>query len=280
MDTPVFVPVQQGLYPAQAEVFVYKTEDEVRIIPLDIIWHHEIVNDIGGGEPVVLSYCPLTRSAVAWEAGEEYLPGGFDVSGYLFRQNLVPFDRQNEIYYSQMWMKAVSGPAAGRELIAVPFTSMNYHLASVHFPDAVILVTPEGVVCDSVCGQGYKSLTAGDDPFGVLFRNSALLFNSELFETAGNLFMIHWKSYDLLVTGSVQHRVAGAWLRPDGRTFYGSLQPEFYAFNDDMGNYYNWLGEVFEGPEKGSRLTAPPAFRAAMFAWEDFYPDYELFKKE
>ena len=89
---------------------------ESRAYPLKILEQHEIVNDVVGAEPVLVSYCPLCRSALVFErqVGGEVVE--FGVSGLLWNSNVLMYDRraepEQESLWSQVRMGAVTGPAA------------------------------------------------------------------------------------------------------------------------------------------------------------------------
>lgn len=65
-----------------------------RAYPHNIMWWHEIVNDTLAGQKVTVSFCPLTGSGLAIDPVFRGDPIEFGVSGLLFANNLVLFDRQ------------------------------------------------------------------------------------------------------------------------------------------------------------------------------------------
>ncbi|MCH9022479.1 MAG: DUF3179 domain-containing protein [Planctomycetes bacterium] len=91
-----------------------------RVYPIKILEQHEIVNDVVGGVPILVSYCPLCRSALVFERkiGGEVLE--FGVSGLLWNSNVLMYDRraksEQESLWSQVKMGAVTGPAARKGL--------------------------------------------------------------------------------------------------------------------------------------------------------------------
>lgn len=94
-----------------------------RAWPLGYLDWHRIVNDSLGGEPIAVTWHPMTASAMVFSrrVGNETLQ--FGVSGLLYMLNLVFFDRRadpnRESLWSQVRMQAISGPAAGRRLDAI-----------------------------------------------------------------------------------------------------------------------------------------------------------------
>jgi hypothetical protein len=69
IDQPSFVDVDQAsewLDPVEPVVFV-QVGDDARAYPLQILTWHEIVNDTLGGLPLVVTFCPLCNTAIAFE---------------------------------------------------------------------------------------------------------------------------------------------------------------------------------------------------------------------
>ena len=71
---------------------------EAKAYPHNIGWLHEITNDVVGGKPVVVSFCPLTGTGMVFDGGElsvNRLTCG--VSGNLFNNNLMMYDRRDNL---------------------------------------------------------------------------------------------------------------------------------------------------------------------------------------
>lgn len=117
LDHPNFVAADQGSYLRPDDVVISLTLGGVtRAYPLRILVWHEAVNDVVGGQAVVVTYCPLCGSAMAF--GRE-LTGrtlSFGISGLLYQSDVLLYDRETESLWSQMAMKAVSGEFAGTPL--------------------------------------------------------------------------------------------------------------------------------------------------------------------
>lgn len=73
---------------------------QARAYPLFILWWHEVANDTLGGENIVVSYCPLTGSGLAFDANVEGDLRTFEVSGLLFENNLVMVDSQTHSFWN------------------------------------------------------------------------------------------------------------------------------------------------------------------------------------
>jgi len=113
---------------------------EAKAYPLKILTWHEIVNDSLGGRAVVITYCPLCRSAYVFDrqVGEQVLD--FGVSGLLYNSNVIMYDRQTESLWSQMAEEAIDGQmreARLRQIAAATSTSWQQWLSQ--HPDTQVL---------------------------------------------------------------------------------------------------------------------------------------------
>jgi hypothetical protein len=115
-----------------------------------LVWH-EIVNDTVGGEPVSVTYCPLTGTAQGFRRGDTE----FGVSGRLINANLVMYDRGTDSWWPQMLARGIKGPMEGAYLdeFRVVWTTWE-QWRSAH-PDTVVLTEDTGHARDY-----------GRDPYG------------------------------------------------------------------------------------------------------------------
>lgn len=70
-------------------VVTFKINGEARAYPLAILTWHEVVNDVVGGEPVIVTFCPLCNSALAFKRTLEGRVFDFGVSGNLRNSALI-----------------------------------------------------------------------------------------------------------------------------------------------------------------------------------------------
>lgn len=87
-------------------------EGEARAYPVRIMRGHEIVNDTVGGQPIAVTYSPLSDSAAVFDRQVEGAVLDFGYSGLLSDSNLVMYDRGTESLWSQLRMRAIAGPMA------------------------------------------------------------------------------------------------------------------------------------------------------------------------
>lgn len=74
-------------------VVAFERNGEARAYPVQILTWHEIVNDVVGGEPVAVTFCPLYNSAAVFSRRVQDKVLDFGTSGRLFRSDLVMYDR-------------------------------------------------------------------------------------------------------------------------------------------------------------------------------------------
>jgi hypothetical protein len=129
------------LLPDDSPVIGVERDGEARAYPLRILDWHEVVNDDFGG-PLLVTYCPLCGSGVTAErrvAGQETV---FGVSGRLWRNDLVLYDRQTESLWSQLLAAAIRGPRAGERLTLVPSSLTTWGEWRDGHPDTRVLLPP------------------------------------------------------------------------------------------------------------------------------------------
>ncbi len=97
-------------------VTVFQEQDEVRIYPYQILTWHEIVNDVVGGRPVAVTFCPLCNTAIVFDATVDGMHLDFGTTGHLRYSNLLMYDRQTESWWQQATGQAVIGKFTGEPL--------------------------------------------------------------------------------------------------------------------------------------------------------------------
>ncbi len=135
---------------ARSPVMVVEVAGDVRAYPLAILTQHEIVNDVVGGVPLVVTYCPLCNSGLVFDRMVDGAVLDFGTSGRLFQSNLVMYDRQTKGLWSQFTGQAVAGaPYVGTELQRVPSSLVGWADFVAAAPDGLVLSR------DSVAGRDY-----------------------------------------------------------------------------------------------------------------------------
>jgi hypothetical protein len=115
-----------------------------RAYPIAILEWHELVNDSLGGEPVLVSYCPLCGTALVFGREVEGRALTFGVSGLLYRSDLLLYDRESESLWSQISARAVAGPRTGARLRVLRSEQVRWSDWRTRHPDTTVLTTDTG----------------------------------------------------------------------------------------------------------------------------------------
>src|SRR5919204_2784674 len=110
-------------------------DGQAHAYPLDLLSFHEVVND----GPLAVTWCPLCRTALAFEreVGGHRLT--FGVSGLLLHANQVLYDRESGSLWSQLAGRAISGRYRGTRLRPLPLAELTWgQWLRVH-PDTLVL---------------------------------------------------------------------------------------------------------------------------------------------
>lgn len=167
LDTPQFVEAKAAQHISPDDPVLGLTVfGESKAYPTKILAWHEIVNDFIGGVPVVISYCPLCRTAVAFIAEADGAPLTFGVSGLLYNSNLLLYDRETESLWSQLYWRAITGPMAGTRLRRIPVAQMRWQEWLRKRPNSLVLSDETGFQ------RAYDS-----DPYEDYDKSQGLLFS-------------------------------------------------------------------------------------------------------
>ncbi len=141
IDAPRFVPLAEdpGTGPTEPVVSFVRGGD-ARAYPLRILIWHEIVNDVVGGLPVSVTYCPLCNSAVVFDRRIDGRALDFGTTGKLRNSDLVMYDRQTESWWQQFTGAGIVGEMTGRTLAMLPARVESLERFRERFPDGRVLV--------------------------------------------------------------------------------------------------------------------------------------------
>lgn len=114
--------------------------------PLDILAWHEIVNDRFGSQPILVTYCPLCFTGMAFKAGVGGQRRLFGVSGLLYNSDVLLYDRQTGSLWSQVLGRAVSGPLAGTKLAMIAVENTSWPAWRKTHPETLVMSRDTGYV--------------------------------------------------------------------------------------------------------------------------------------
>lgn len=134
------------------EVIGLAWNGEAHAYPIKVMNWHEVVDDVVGGLPVVVSYCPLCGTAIAYERNVSGRVLTFGSSGYLYRNNKVLFDDQTGSLWPQILGEAINGTYHGTRLVPVSTSRMAFIDWVQRHPNTGIVGRPWGpVLCPDPC---------------------------------------------------------------------------------------------------------------------------------
>ncbi|SMX36685.1 DUF3179 domain-containing protein [Maliponia aquimaris] len=113
-----------------------------RAYPIRYLTWHEIVNDVIGGVPVAVTFCPLCNSALTFDrrVGGRVLT--FGVSGKLRNSDMVMYDRETQSWWQQALGEGIVGELTGVRLTALPSWMESLDQFRERHPDGVVMAEP------------------------------------------------------------------------------------------------------------------------------------------
>lgn len=112
--------------------------------PVRVLNWHEVVNDDFDGTPVVVTYCPLCGTGIAYLAQTGEIPLDFGVTGLLYNSDMLLYDRQTESVWSQIRNQAVAGPLKGERLVPLVLMHTRWQDWQQDHPDTLVMTTETG----------------------------------------------------------------------------------------------------------------------------------------
>ncbi len=146
IDAPQFIPVNEAeewLEDREPIVFV-QVGDDARAYPIQILIWHEIVNDVVGNEPLIVSFCPLCNTAIAFKRTFDGEVLDFGTTGRLRYSNLIMYDRQTETWWQQATGDAIAGEHTGAQLEFYPASMISWADFKDLYPDGKVLSRDTG----------------------------------------------------------------------------------------------------------------------------------------
>jgi len=160
IDHPKFVTAKDAdfLQPSD-RILGLNLHNTAKAYPIKILNWHEIVNDRFNKQPVVITYCPLCGSGIAYSGLINGKPHDFGVSGLLYNSDVLLYDRQTESLWSQLKNQAISGPMKGKQLQPLVLSHTTWQDWKTQHPNTLVLDKKTGYQrdYDNNPYAGYKN---------------------------------------------------------------------------------------------------------------------------
>ncbi len=277
--------------------------------PIRVLMWHEIVNSEIGGNPVVVTYCPLCNSGLAFDRSVDGETLDFGTSGSLYQANLVMYDRQSESLWTQFDGRAVVGERVGTQLRVRPVSTISWSDFRDAHPDGVVLSDDTGF--DRPYGRNlyssYESRTTplsgyftGDsDPTmppyervvgvqrsgtSIAIRSAELAAADVLHTEIDGVPTVAWHA-DGMSSPLSSTEVAGGDVVGATGVFVAEHEGTTLRFrpgngstfvDDATGSTWNVLGEAIAGPLTGAALTPIHHVDTFWFSWATFRPGTDV----
>lgn len=286
----------------------FELNGEARAYPLRILTWHEIVNDQVGATPVIVTYCPLCNTALAFDRRVDGETLTFGTSGLLRNSDLVMWDRQTESLWQQVTGESIVGSLAGKQLEFLSLSLVSWKDFRDGFPSGLVLSRDTGF--ERAYGTNpYEFYDASSAPFlfggevddrypamervvGVLIADDARGYPFSVLQeeravnddVGGEPVVVFWGSEDtasaLSSSDITQGRAVGAGVAfsriLDGRTLTFARQGDFFR-DEETGSTWDILGQAIDGALAGGHLEAVVHANHLWFSWAAFFPDAEVY---
>jgi len=226
---------------------------EQRFYPFDMLVTREIVNDTIGGNPVLVTYCPLCGTGIVFNRTVDGQTQEFGVSGMLWQSNLLMYNRadaeENVSLWSQVLGEAVLGVNTGDKLDIIPSDIVRLEDWVEKHPKTVVLDT--GRIGDPYNGNYYEVASGFQPNFD---EDSSLLDPSE---------------YVFGINIDDQYKAYARKDIPEGKTT-DMFADKSIAIEKDKTGVVRFFADGSSEP-----LAVVTGF---WFSWVSAHPETELFK--
>jgi hypothetical protein len=309
IEEPRFVqPDEAGWMAGREPVVSVQIAGDSRAYPAQILTRHEIVNDVVGGRPVTVTYCPLCNSAVAFSRAVKGQTLEFGVSGKLYHSALVMYDRQTGSLWTHFDGLAVRGPLTGTQLEVLPSQLISFDEWRETYPRGRVLSRETGFPIDYGANP-YEHYDSREAPYGQFIEEQAdprlpamarvvgvSTGDREVAFAYGDLsgpggvgvindgpVVLFWKAgtasaLDDPQIARGQDVGATGVFSPEANGRRATFEARGGAIVDrETGSTWSLTGRAVEGPLEGQALDPVAHLDTFWFAWLAYHPDTEVY---
>ncbi|HEC66383.1 MAG TPA: DUF3179 domain-containing protein [bacterium] len=263
----------------------FHIKDDYRAYPISYMYYHHLVNDTFGNQPVLISFCGICNSAIAFNPVVNDQSLSFGVLGVLYHNDLVMYDRETDSWWVQVTGDGISGNHKGTSLEIIPgMEIVEYSDFKSGHPDGKVLQPVPGYTSQyqqfdyfDIAEERTRSGRSGaaadyNQVLGVQVRGVAKAY---IFDDIEDTKVINdtLNGWSLLILKDPDDGGVRIFRRLlDDRVL------DFEVVNSELkdiqtGSIWNFQGSVISGELEGESLLQPDYLELYKFAWEGFYPD-------
>ncbi|MBT3339078.1 MAG: DUF3179 domain-containing protein [Anaerolineae bacterium] len=286
-------------------IIVVEVDGEARAYPLQVLTWHEIVNDELNGKPLVVSFCPLCNTAIAFEREFDGQILDFGTTGRLRYSNLIMYDRQTETWWQQATGDGIAGDYTGEQLTFYPAALISWADFKSQYPAGDVLSKDTGF--NRSYGRnpyaGYDDINQTPflfdgvyiDKLPAMARVLTVELNGETVaypyetleemgaindEVGGEEIVVFWtkgtaSALDTAVIEAGQDVGAAVAYSRQGRTF---IAKDGVIYDDATSSTWSIFGEAISGELKGETLTPVVSVNHFWFSWAAFKPETMIYQ--
>lgn len=281
-----------------------------RAYPLQILMWHEIVNDTLDGEPLIVTFCPLCNTAIAFDRKVDGRVLDFGTTGRLLFSNLVMYDRQTETWWQQATGEAIIGELLGTRLEYYPATIVSWESFKSEYPEGDVLSRDTGYSRD----YGFNPYVGYDDINNVPFlyrgaptpnqlaavtrvltidlNGDAVAYPFQVLEqihvandsVGGEEVVVFWQVG--VASALDTSEVASGHDVGTGAAFSRKLEDQVLTFiydgtsikDKETNSTWNIFGEAIAGELIGNQLFPVVSINHFWFSWAAFKPETRIYQ--
>lgn len=254
VDAPKFAELPKATWILRdTEVLGVALGGEARAYPVRILEYHQIVNDVIGDVPIAVTYDPLAGSPLVYSRRVGGKTLTFGVSGLIYNDNFLMFDRETESLWSQFEGRAIAGPLSGKRLERIPVRQETAVAWVARAGDTRFLREPDP-----------EHIHYAISPYSEYWLQDRILF-----PVAARDDRYHPKELVLgVVVDGVTRAYLGSILTREG----GSADERIHGKRVKV-RYTSETGTFSYDVDEGVEVT-----EAYWLAWKAFHPDTEIWR--
>lgn len=282
---------------------------DARAYPIQILIWHEIVNDTVGGEPLIVTFCPLCNTAIAFKRTFNGQVLDFGTTGRLRYSNLIMYDRQSETWWQQATGDAIAGEYTGAQLEFYPASMISWADFKGLHPNGKVLSRDTGHPRNYGRNPYFGYDDINQTPFlfngttpnqlppmarvlTVDLTGEAVAYPYEVLSemkvindtVGGEDIVIFWTegTASALDTSNIpEGREVGSAVAYS-RSLDGQILAFKFAdgkiFDEQTNSEWNILGQATAGDLKGKQLSPVVSINHFWFSWAAFKPETRIYQ--